>query len=769
MDIRVCDSVRIGQLPSRIRFNQLDESIWERTSSHHCEELAQALVEIVRLSLPDLLECRTEQTLPPLPHGVELDDLSLSVRTYNCLNNSYEGDLRVLRKAIFENVLSLPGFGARSLVDLLVAIETCVATAAPEAAPFAGDERQAARLYVAQLIHRHPTLRRKLQSSLDYQLSQYNGFIHKGIWASQARAAFDAKVSYGLEVSATLPLWPSSQIALDFEATAEEEPKSQTTQQEPLANETQTKNLIVSGDNRVLDHVAQVADLLNAVDEQSDVFRASSHRLAALMHSGFEPNVANEELKQMRSSIQSLTEIVATWEKFASSLQDGQHLSHQPDEEVRAATKRIADISGATSIRCDDPRFGDYVNRLDSQSQTLEEAFARAINQSCQPHLRIQLQECLRALEVYLKVCSAMTVEEELHSLVKSALELSSTRLNTQRQEEMCARRYGWDGQGGATLQEMALDVGVNRERIRQICKPVEQAIGVLAPLEPCVPSLKRALQFAAERAPVSLQEIEDELHDAQITKGRLRVRQLLRIAGWLGCPSPIAISQIGGQADGQPMVVLVDDDNGVPEQRKVNNVLQKARKAVSRWGTAHIEEIAANVIEDFGGENSESDIRRIIHVLESQPDFAWLDEENGWFWFSSTPRNGLVTQINKALAVASRLRVADLRAAVSRHHRRQGFAPPQRVLLELCRQCGFSVHEGIIDAKSSSDSSDALSETEWYMVQVLNEHGPFNEPRRFRATLSRFGYSTRNLLHIPEPFSSSTQVCAQRLRLTRC
>ncbi len=200
-------------------------------------------------------------------------------------------------------------------------------------------------------------------------------------------------------------------------------------------------------------------------------------------------------------------------------------------------------------------------------------------------------------------------------------------------------------------------------------------------------------------------------------------MRRVLRIAKWLGAASPIAISQVGGQADGKMMVVRADQSNDT-EKNEVNGILSKVRKAATRWGVANVEEIVANIAESFG-DDSYFNAQQIINVVKSQPDFSWLDEESGWFWFAETPRNGLVSQIDKALSVAPSLRVADLRAAVSRHHRRRGFAPPQRVLLELCRQCGFEVNEGIVHAKSDLDSLDVLSETEWLMVEVLKDHGP--------------------------------------------
>jgi hypothetical protein len=44
----------------------------------------------------------------------------------------------------------------------------------------------------------------------------------------------------------------------------------------------------------------------------------------------------------------------------------------------------------------------------------------------------------------------------------------------------------------------------------------------------------------------------------------------------------------------------------------------------------------------------------------------------------------GVGNQVEKILSACKRIHVCELRAGVSRHHRREGFAPPQRVLLQL-------------------------------------------------------------------------------------
>ena len=80
-------------------------------------------------------------------------------------------------------------------------------------------------------------------------------------------------------------------------------------------------------------------------------------------------------------------------------------------------------------------------------------------------------------------------------------------------------------------------------------------------------------------------------------------------------------------------------------------------------------------------------------------------------------------------IAVASRIHVSELRVGVSRHHRREGFAPPQRVLIALCGQAeGYAIEGDSVLAKPPLDYHEVLSDTESIIVGVLHEHGPVME-----------------------------------------
>jgi hypothetical protein len=144
--------------------------------------------------------------------------------------------------------------------------------------------------------------------------------------------------------------------------------------------------------------------------------------------------------------------------------------------------------------------------------------------------------------------------------------------------------------------------------------------------------------------------------------------------------------------------------------------------EAVSHWGVTTVEDVAAQVSASSGTQIKTDFAKK---MLERQPGFSWLDEETGWFWIKTTSRNSLLTQIEKVLSVCSRIHISELREGVSRHHRREGFAPPQRVLLALCNQTGkCKVEENFVAADPPFDYKEILSEAEQIIVEVLMENG---------------------------------------------
>ena len=371
-------------------------------------------------------------------------------------------------------------------------------------------------------------------------------------------------------------------------------------------------------------------------------------------------------------------------------------VGHRTSQQVVIAAHRLGKLKEAASIRFDDPRLGLMIQSLavpgDDLKQITEE-IASSTTCASQPRLFSQRLE-----DILLKVQSSrrLRLNEELGELLSFEPRV--------RNRELAAAYLGWDGNGAHTLEEVGLRYGMTRERVRQITRRI---VETLKAKHPFLPVLDRVLEAVVETIPCSIERLENMLVERHLCRQRFRVDGVISAAEMTGRPCRFAIEEAGGLQYAVPC-----DQQGVAQ-----TVLQLARKSVSHWGAATIEDIAAQVSDRAHREIS---TEFVSAVLCTQPKFSWLDEESGWFWIKSTARNALLNQIQKVVAVAPRIHVSELRAGVSRHHRREGFAPPQRVLIALCAQAGdYAIEEDSVLARPPLDYHEVLSLNRFLRIQA--------------------------------------------------
>jgi len=106
------------------RLCDLDESAWRDYSEETCQDLAQEIVSTVGQAVRTTTAISSRR-VPPLPAGVSLADLDLEIRTINCLVTAgIHKRPQDLQSMTIDGLLGLRGFWAKSLVDLLVAVES---------------------------------------------------------------------------------------------------------------------------------------------------------------------------------------------------------------------------------------------------------------------------------------------------------------------------------------------------------------------------------------------------------------------------------------------------------------------------------------------------------------------------------------------------------------------------------------------------------------------------------------------------------------------
>lgn len=311
------------------------------------------------------------------------------------------------------------------------------------------------------------------------------------------------------------------------------------------------------------------------------------------------------------------------------------------------------------------------------------------------------------------------TLEDELRSLVARACNVRRTS-PAERNVRIAIRHFGFDGAGGTTLRQVGDAYGLTRERVRQICLRVTRAVQC-SPYP--APLLDRALKAIDSCLPAEADAVEAELRSRGLTAGTFRMEGIARAAQLLSRKVPFELDVI----DGRRMALH-------PERgRLARRLIHIAKKTIAHFGVTTTSDIAG-LVEERTSYSVPPDF--VASVLVGHAGFEWLDEVGGWFWLRTNAKNRVMSRIRKILAVAESIDISELRSGIARHHDMKGYAPPRRVLIELCRRLPDCEVEGTwVRAKGGIDWRQVLRGTEHTMVQILKEHGPLMQ----RATFEEF------------------------------
>jgi hypothetical protein len=314
---------------------------------------------------------------------------------------------------------------------------------------------------------------------------------------------------------------------------------------------------------------------------------------------------------------------------------------------------------------------------------------------------------------------SRLTLERELHELLgagKNAL--------------IAARYYGFDGRGGDSLQAVGNDIGVTRERVRQIAAAASESLrtGRVSP------ALDRTIAFVADHMPAAAEEIEAELRSQRLTSGLFRLEGVIRAAELLGKRLPFSITEVKGER-----LVHARD---IPS---VNTIVRIARRVIARWGMATISNVMTEVRKSGSGGG---DRKLAVRALTCLGGFHWLEQSEDWFWLSDA-RNPLLNRMRRILSIANPIGISELRAGIARDARMKGLSPPKRVFLEFCRQApGLRLNDESVRAEPKLNPDDVLTQTERDIVHILFEHGGKMAASEFKSVCVGKGVNRQTFYH---------------------
>ena len=297
------------------------------------------------------------------------------------------------------------------------------------------------------------------------------------------------------------------------------------------------------------------------------------------------------------------------------------------------------------------------------------------------------------------------SLEEELEKLVRSTVKGISDRNFI-----IVAKFFGFDGTGKKTLEEVGHLFDVTRERIRQITSNFRKRIrgrGLYLPI------LRVACSEILECLPNTPGAIGQSLQKRGITRTEFDISGVVAAARLL-------------EEDDILDIASIDDEGLIVRSNEANyfkRVPRMARAIVSAFGCGHIEHILSDLEMEPG---RAIDTHQVAYILNRNPDVRWLNQEHEWFSIVEAKRNRLGNVVRKVLSVAPRISLSELRSAIKRVHRLDGFAPPTEILKSFCMSLPFcDVNDEYVIANQTIPLSETLGEIERSFYDVLQQHGP--------------------------------------------
>jgi hypothetical protein len=272
------------------------------------------------------------------------------------------------------------------------------------------------------------------------------------------------------------------------------------------------------------------------------------------------------------------------------------------------------------------------------------------------------------------------------------------------RDSGIVVRHFGLDGNGGANFQCIGDEVGLTRERVRQIVSESDPGSYLK---QSGIPALQRLIAVVTASLPAPAAALEARLKQEGITRDVFRLEGIIEIAALLQLPAPFRLTSL---ADRRYVVGC--------DYPRFQEIVSRARRKVRRYGMAVLADCLPGAAKQ---KHTERDFAVLEEILLAHRDFKWLDQASGWFWLSGVRMNRAVSRIRKMFAVANTLGIADIRAGLSR----MGNPPaPDAILLEFCRQMPeLSVDGETISARAGMRSAEVLNPTEKTIVHLLSEH----------------------------------------------
>jgi len=374
--------------------------------------------------------------------------------------------------------------------------------------------------------------------------------------------------------------------------------------------------------------------------------------------------------------------------------------------ELTSVAEALSVLPEARLARREDPRFAPLLHAVDIEATTAADLAQRLLARTQDPPDSAYATDRLRQLHGRIEGMPNLTLEQELIQI------FGTTRLERNRQ--ILIGYYGWEDGKQHTLTEIGKRFGITRERIRQVCAKLTRKPKKLPTI--LAPVMDRALALIDSGLPCRADELESEMAKQGLTAVGIQLEGVANGAKLLGRPVSFKIVKL----DKRRLAVRSEEVNAALA------IADLAKKQVYFHGLATVKQIQERVSRKFPGRAGPQLVRETLRLIDG---FSWLHEEQGWFRIGPITKHGLPKVVDKILAVAGEVTVSQMRMAMSRNRRLWKNPPPQKVMLEFCRQTpGVRVEGNRIIADPPREWRKAVTGVEAKLVRVLKKYGPVME-----------------------------------------
>lgn len=376
-----------------------------------------------------------------------------------------------------------------------------------------------------------------------------------------------------------------------------------------------------------------------------------------------------------------------------------------------SALVEAAEQPWAAEVSGDDPRFRtllrvvqgmsfrDYIHRLLESSDVTSEAPMVA-----------ELVTRLGDVQTRVRQIEQLNLEDALSGLLAGIVP-------EQKRRNAISRRLGWSGKPPRTLEATGRELGLTRERIRQlqsnVLKRLPKAHAVF------LPALDSALIALTELAPISDKAAIALTAERGYSKSGFHPAAIIATADVLNHEHALQRSCVKGAYFVTTRYVDV-------QVRALSSMARRLAGANGAFSIFHAKRECAKLGADI-------DEARIRSLLGSIPGFISLDSGRDWWRATGLPdgRDRLVNLSKKMLSVASPLSVKAIRDGVARAYRgrassnshyRDSLAVPPVVVLQSFFEHheGFSVDNSLVSYRTLLDYKNELSVGERVLVEIL-------------------------------------------------